>query len=523
LTEEERARLFEPALASQGAPEDAPDGSRIALWVSQSLVRNTGGDLRLDPVTPRGSRFVVELPTFDSGAAGEPRLPIAPEGGRSDGRFDTGARPDEAPKRRGVLARIWLEYVQAIDEHEARRTAHPVLVWTVAGLMAASALGMGLLPGWQAATGMRHPYLLAAGWLLCGALAMVLRRVRGPWFRVLVLVALAGFSTLCVGFALSTTTPVSHLMLFVFMISTSLFGARMVQSWPVLLVSVAWPFALSLWGWPDAVFPMLVGLGGVGHFLNIAGTGRERWLRSQRDAALQAQLGQSNQLASLGRISAGLAHELEQHVRGVRALAQELQGEASEQPGSRDVDFIVSAAERMGHIIDNVQRLSRRERLARAPIDVLPPVRLSYALVESQLVDLGIRTKWSGGPGPGPLATVDPVELEQVLLNLLLNAKDALRLLPEGRPRELQIGVVEDGARVRIIMEDSGPGVPEENRAQLFDPGFTTKEADAGTGIGLWISRSLLLAAGGDLRFEPVPSGGARFVVEVPAYQPRAG
>ena len=112
------------------------------------------------------------------------------------------------------------------------------------------------------------------------------------------------------------------------------------------------------------------------------------------------------------------------------------------------------------------------------------------------------------------MVRADPVELEQVFLNLILNARDSLCALPSSEVRRLELGVDANSKHVALTIEDNGPGIAPEHQGKLFEPGFTTKAAE-GSGIGLWISNSFVTAAGGRLRFEPITPRGARFVVEL--------
>jgi C4-dicarboxylate-specific signal transduction histidine kinase len=115
---------------------------------------------------------------------------------------------------------------------------------------------------------------------------------------------------------------------------------------------------------------------------------------------------------------------------------------------------------------------------------------------------------------PGlPRVTLASEQLSQVLLNLILNAGDAVR----GR-EGARIGVVARQAEngVTIHVEDNGPGVPADVAEQIFEPFFTTKEVGKGTGLGLSVCQGLLSAAGGSLNLDMAPSSGARFVVQLP-------
>ena len=113
-----------------------------------------------------------------------------------------------------------------------------------------------------------------------------------------------------------------------------------------------------------------------------------------------------------------------------------------------------------------------------------------------------------------PRVKADPRRLGQVLLNLLLNAADALEEAGVARPR-VALRVKARGPRVELVLEDNGPGFAAENLQRLFTPFFTTKAQGKGTGLGLALSRQYVEGFGGSLRAENRPEGGARFTVEL--------
>jgi signal transduction histidine kinase len=110
----------------------------------------------------------------------------------------------------------------------------------------------------------------------------------------------------------------------------------------------------------------------------------------------------------------------------------------------------------------------------------------------------------------------DPDALQQVFINLVSNARDAMALNSEGQERVLQIDMHMHKDRARVIFSDTGPGVPPSIASKLFDPFFTTKDVGRGTGLGLSISHGIVQKHRGMLRYEAPAGGGARFVVELP-------
>jgi len=111
----------------------------------------------------------------------------------------------------------------------------------------------------------------------------------------------------------------------------------------------------------------------------------------------------------------------------------------------------------------------------------------------------------------------NPIQLEQVFINLLTNARDALSEVPEAR-KKIRIVSSLERDRIRIVFEDTGPGIPAEIAKRVFDPFFTTKEVGTGTGLGLSITYSIVKEHGGDISLSKTPEGGATFTVEVPVY-----
>ena len=115
-----------------------------------------------------------------------------------------------------------------------------------------------------------------------------------------------------------------------------------------------------------------------------------------------------------------------------------------------------------------------------------------------------------------PCVLVDGIRLQQVFLNLLGNALDALDELPEGQKKTLTLGVQADRNHVVYSFEDDGPGVPEANQSLIFDPFFTTKPPGKGTGLGLSLSYGIVADHGGEITYQRAAGGGACFTVRIP-------
>ncbi|MCU0222524.1 MAG: ATP-binding protein [Acidobacteria bacterium] len=223
----------------------------------------------------------------------------------------------------------------------------------------------------------------------------------------------------------------------------------------------------------------------------------------------------AEQMAALGRLSAGLAHEIKNPLAGIKVAMEILAGEESMTEENRDVARKVrQEVVRVETLMRSFLTFARPPRPQPAEVDV-------DALIASSLSLYGRDPRFAPAharpirlvreAGSGAVAVADPAQLEQVVVNLLLNALEAM---PEGGTLVVRTGADPDGM-VRIEVADSGKGVPPESRERIFEPFFTTK--GKGTGLGLAISRQLIEQQGGTLRVADNPGGGAVFTVRIPA------
>lgn len=232
--------------------------------------------------------------------------------------------------------------------------------------------------------------------------------------------------------------------------------------------------------------------------------------------ATQQELARANRVATVGALSASIAHELNQPIASLLIDAK-----TGRRLTSRDGPDM----EKIGRILERVERTAERaaDIVAKTRENIVAGSRavheidlprlvaetadmLTHDLARSN-VDLEIVA-----PAGMPLITGDTVELQQVLVNLVTNAADAMR--DQAGPRRISIEMAEhdDKARVRVV--DTGPGIPEENLGRLFEPFFTTKSS--GIGMGLQICRSAVETMGGQLTVTNVDGGGACFTFDLP-------
>lgn len=244
---------------------------------------------------------------------------------------------------------------------------------------------------------------------------------------------------------------------------------------------------------------------------------------------VQQQLVQTAKLATLGEMAAGLVHELSQPLNIMRLTAEGAllfieRGKATPDWQAQQFQQIADQAQRTAEIIDDIRIFSRRDTSPVQVFDALAAVAAAVGVLEGQLRpdDIALEADLSGGP---VLVRGRPVQLEQVVMNLLSNAHHALK---EKRERDapnsawvarITVSARRTGCSVVITVADSGPGIPPAVRARIFEPFFTTKEAGRGTGLGLSVSFGIISAMGGRLEVTDQPGGGACFAISLPIDQ----
>ena len=231
---------------------------------------------------------------------------------------------------------------------------------------------------------------------------------------------------------------------------------------------------------------------------------------------LEAQLIQNEKLAAVGQMASGVAHELNNPLTSIAGLAEFLLSHPGvAEPEREHLRVIHQQADRAGRIVRNLLTFARPSREGQSRVDADELVSRTVLLMSHELRMLDIEVEHR--PSPDPVAVrADAHEIQQVLLNLVTNAAQAVEATPP--PRRIQLATRRVGDTVRILVEDSGPGIRPEHVPQLFTPFFTTKETGRGTGLGLSISYGIAQSHGGDLRHFPSPLGGAGFEMTLKAW-----
>jgi signal transduction histidine kinase len=231
------------------------------------------------------------------------------------------------------------------------------------------------------------------------------------------------------------------------------------------------------------------------------------------------QLLQLEKLSAMGRLLAGVAHELNNPLAVVSGQAQLLLTAAAGSPYALRAEKIATAAARCVRIVQNFLALVRDRPPARTRVDLNAVVRETVDLLAYELHTDGVEISWALAPGL-PALSADPHQLHQVVLNLLTNAHHAMRATPPPRSLVLATRTTADRRGVQLTVTDSGPGIPQEIQSRIFDPFFTTKPIGQGTGLGLSFSFGIITDHGGTIRVESEPGQGARFTIELPVAAP---
>ncbi|MFZ0241280.1 MAG: ATP-binding protein [Desulfobacterales bacterium] len=233
--------------------------------------------------------------------------------------------------------------------------------------------------------------------------------------------------------------------------------------------------------------------------------------------ALRREILRNQRLASVGRLAAGVAHEVRNPLSSIKGFATYFKERYREKPEDQQVaDIMIQEVDRLNRVIGQLLDFARPIRIVARPAAVSQLLADSLKLVEARAKEKAISIETIIAPELGPVF-LDADRLKQVLLNLYLNAIDAM----QGGGRLLVSVAAEDRARWIVFrVTDSGHGISAENQAQIFDPYFTTKPT--GTGLGLAIAHNIVDAHGGRIAVESSAGGGTTVTVRIPGRRQEA-
>jgi len=245
--------------------------------------------------------------------------------------------------------------------------------------------------------------------------------------------------------------------------------------------------------------------------------------KHRSEIELERRLLHSDRLATIGSLAAGLAHEIGTPMGVIRGRAEYvLHSRMDPQKTAEGLEIIITQIDRITSIVRMLLDYSRYRESLKMTADLRPIVQRSIHLIETEATKRGVMVHTEPGDEP-LLIDCDPDQLQQVFVNLGINALDAMRatggvLTVKARPEH------DNGAaRIIVVFEDTGPGIPESNRGRIFDPFFTTKEPGKGTGMGLAVCQTIVQSHDGEISFQNGPTG-TRFFVSFPrSHRPMSG
>ena len=228
-------------------------------------------------------------------------------------------------------------------------------------------------------------------------------------------------------------------------------------------------------------------------------------------AELEQRLVQADKLSSIGLLAAGVAHEVNTPLAVISTYAQMLAKQVAEDAAkSQILDKIAKQTFRASEIVNSLLNFSRTSSTSFGPVNLNRTIQETLSLLEHQLQKAGviIRTDFASD---APVIHGNAGKLQQVFLNLFINARDAM---PSGG--RLEIRTWREGSRARVEVADTGSGIAPEHLHRIYDPFFTTKAARKGTGLGLSVSYGIIQEHDGFIEVSNRPSGGARFFIDFP-------
>jgi len=239
---------------------------------------------------------------------------------------------------------------------------------------------------------------------------------------------------------------------------------------------------------------------------------REQALREK-----QAQLVQSAKLASLGELTTGVAHELNNPLNNINLILGNLIDQLHDEPVQQEglllsLKLAMAQVLKASTIINHLRAFGRMAPMEREPVFINEVLMSAVDLMHEQLRLRMIELTASWSPA-NPVVLGNRIQLEQVFLNLLTNARDAVEASPK-KSIVLSSAVYED--TIEIIFQDSGTGISAEHQSRIFDPFFTTKPVGEGTGLGLSISYGIIKEHQGQISVRSYPSEGATFTIHLP-------
>jgi len=240
--------------------------------------------------------------------------------------------------------------------------------------------------------------------------------------------------------------------------------------------------------------------------------------RTDEIKRMEEQLVQAAKLSAMGELAASVCHELRQPLCGIMGFSYLAEREISEEsPAMPFLKKLDEQCERMREIIENLRAFSRQSDASLDVMNIRDALEDAISLFRHQLKNHGIELE-EKAPDDLPTVLGNKTKLQQVFVNLISNARDALDSRNGDRQKKISIRCeVDDGNRnIRVCVADNGIGIDESIKSRVFDSFFSTKSVEQGTGLGLSIARTIISDHNGEINFFSSPEEGTSFVVRLP-------
>jgi signal transduction histidine kinase len=235
---------------------------------------------------------------------------------------------------------------------------------------------------------------------------------------------------------------------------------------------------------------------------------------------IQQRIGRAEQLAAVGELAGKVAHEVNNPIAVISAKARLLLSRNRDELSRHTAAELVKVtdlADKVAHIARGLLSYARPSTGAAVPTDIRLPISRALSMIEAAAETTGVEVVEHLPPSL-PAVHVNAVEMEQVFVNLFMNALDAM---PDGGRLSVR-ATVEPSDHLTVVVEDNGVGIPHELQSQVFEPFLTTKPEGKGTGLGLAVCLGLVRSAGGALNLDSEPGHGTRVYVQLPVHDPTA-
>jgi two-component system, NtrC family, sensor histidine kinase HydH len=229
-------------------------------------------------------------------------------------------------------------------------------------------------------------------------------------------------------------------------------------------------------------------------------------------SSLKKEIERSRRLASIGGLAAGVAHEIRNPLSSIKGFATYFSERYRNVPEDKETaEIMIQEVERLNRVVGQLLELARPVNIEKKPMQIRTLIENSVKVIERDAGKKNIRVNVGAIPDDLPLIDLDSDRLNQVFLNLYLNALEAM---PDGGELTVKAALEEDSRMLKISVTDTGRGIDKKNLAHVFDPYFTTKQS--GTGLGLSIVHRIIESHNGEVTIESEPGKGARIAIFLP-------